>query len=59
MFKIVTEKGVNVGVLIVTILAMIISWDRNKSILFALIHGGLGWLYVIYYYFFLERKYVK
>ena len=59
MFKIVTEKGVNVGVLIGTILAMIISWDRNKSILFALIHGGLGWLYVIYYYFFLERKYVK
>ena len=32
------------------ILAMIISWSRNKSILMALVHGFLGWIYVIYYY---------
>ncbi|AUC16903.1 hypothetical protein BTO06_17895 [Tenacibaculum sp. SZ-18] len=55
MFKIVTKNGINVGVLIGTILAMIISWDRNKSVLFALIHGGVGWLYIIYYYFFLKK----
>ncbi len=32
------------------ILAMIISWSRNKSILMALVLGFLGWIYVIYYY---------
>lgn len=32
------------------ILAMIISWSRNKSVLMALVHGFFGWLYVIYYY---------
>ena len=31
-----------------TILAVVISWSRNKSILWAIIHGILGWLYVIY-----------
>jgi len=32
------------------VLAMIISWSRNKSILMALVHGFFNWLYVIYYY---------
>lgn len=32
------------------VLAMIISWNKNKSILMALVHGFLGWFYVIYYY---------
>ena len=31
-----------------TIIAVVISWTRNKSILWAIIHGILGWLYVIY-----------
>jgi len=31
-----------------TIVAVVISWSRNKSILWAIIHGILGWLYVIY-----------
>ena len=31
-----------------TIIAVIISWNRNKSILLAIICGLLGWLYVIY-----------
>ena len=31
-----------------TIIAVVISWSRNKSILWAIIHGILGWLYVIY-----------
>ena len=31
-----------------TIIAVVISWSRNKSILWAIIHGFLGWLYVIY-----------
>ncbi len=36
--------GVGLG----TIIAVVISWNRNKSILWAIIHGLLGWLYVIY-----------
>jgi hypothetical protein len=31
-----------------TIIAVVISWSRNKSVLWAIIHGLLGWLYVIY-----------
>lgn len=38
------------------ILAMIISWSRNKSILMALVHGFFGWFYVIYYYFKKEEN---
>jgi hypothetical protein len=36
--------GVGLG----TIIAVVISWSRNRSILWAIIHGILGWLYVIY-----------
>ena len=36
--------GVGLG----TIIAVVLSWSRNKSILWAIIHGILGWLYVIY-----------
>ena len=37
-------SGVGLG----SIIAVVISWSRNKSILWAIIHGLLGWLYVIY-----------
>ncbi len=30
-------------------LAIAISWSANKSILWAIIHGFLSWVYVIYY----------
>ena len=30
-------------------LAMVISWTANKSLLWAIVHGLLSWLYVIYY----------
>ncbi len=36
--------GVGLG----TIIAVVLSWNRNQSILWAIIHGFLGWLYVIY-----------
>ncbi len=36
--------GVGLG----TIIAVVVSWSRNKSVLWAIIHGILGWLYVIY-----------
>ncbi|OCW75265.1 hypothetical protein A4G24_05955 [Elizabethkingia anophelis] len=41
----VTNSGLGLG----AIIAVVISWDRNKSILWAIIHGVLGWLYVIYF----------
>jgi hypothetical protein len=33
-------------------LAIVMSWTANKAILWALLHGVLGWLYVIYYLLF-------
>lgn len=38
------------GVSIGSILAAYLSWTKNKSILWAIIHFILGWLYVIYYF---------
>ncbi|WP_202912304.1 hypothetical protein [Sphingobacterium olei] len=37
--KTVTQSGV------------VTSWDRNKSILWAILHGIFGWFYVIYFAF--------
>lgn len=30
-------------------LAVAVSWSLHKSLLWAIIHGFFGWLYVIYY----------
>ncbi len=43
-----TQKG---GIGIGTILAIVASWSRNKSIRWAILHAMLGWLYVIYFVF--------
>jgi len=43
----ITQSGVGIG----SVIAIVTSWDRNKSILWALLHGILGWLYVIYFAF--------
>jgi hypothetical protein len=32
-----------------SVLAITISWSLHKAIGWALIHGFLGWIYVIYY----------
>jgi hypothetical protein len=36
--------GIGLG----TIIAVVVSWSRNKSILWAIVHGLLGWLYIVY-----------
>ena len=36
--------GVGLG----TIVAVVVSWNRNESVLWAIVHGFLGWLYIIY-----------
>ena len=40
-----TKAGIGLG----TAIAVAISWSVNKSIVWAIVHGVLGWLYVIYY----------
>ena len=37
------------GITMGSTLAMVISWSVNKSILWAVVHGVLSWVYVIYY----------
>lgn len=41
----VVRKGASFG----SALAMVISWSVNHSILWAIVHGLLSWLYVIYF----------
>mgnify|MGYP000853435631 CR=1 FL=1 len=44
----IIKNGVSFG----TALAICISWSINKSVFWAIIHGLLSWLYVIYYVIF-------
>lgn len=45
-FQVETIKtGISFG----TALAMVISFTMNKSVLWAIFHGLLSWIYVIYY----------
>ncbi|MEP0823165.1 MAG: hypothetical protein HRF44_09980 [Ignavibacterium sp.] len=41
----VVRSGISFG----TALAIVISWTANQSIIWAIIHGILSWIYVIYY----------
>lgn len=45
--KTVTQSGVGLG----SIISVVASWDRNKSIFWAILHGILSWFYVIYFAF--------
>ena len=45
----VREEAAKSGITFGCALAIAISWSVNKSILWAIIHGLLGWIYVIYY----------
>jgi hypothetical protein len=48
----VRVEGAKYGVSFGSALAIAISYTANHSILWAIIHGVLGWLYVIYYALF-------
>ena len=41
----VVSSGASMGAAI----AIAISWSVNKSIIWCIVHGFFGWLYVIYY----------
>lgn len=45
--QIVTKSGIGLG----SVIAVVTSWDRNKSILWAIFHGICSWFYVIYFAF--------
>ncbi|MES2709124.1 MAG: hypothetical protein V4726_21185 [Verrucomicrobiota bacterium] len=41
----VTQSGISLG----AALAVVCSWQRNRSILWAVLAGILSWVYVIYF----------
>jgi len=41
----VTQSGIGLGAAI----AVVCSWQRNRSILWAILAGILSWIYVIYF----------
>ncbi|HEY1017498.1 MAG TPA: hypothetical protein VGE25_00765 [Sediminibacterium sp.] len=41
----ILESGVGLG----AVMAVVTSWSRNRSILWAIFHGICGWLYVVYF----------
>jgi hypothetical protein len=46
----VISNGIGLG----SVIAGVTSWERNKSVLLAIIHGIFSWFYVLY--FVLTRK---
>ncbi len=40
---------VTVGISFGSALALVISWTANHSLLWAIVHGVLSWIYVVYY----------
>jgi hypothetical protein len=48
----VVKNGIGIG----SVIAIVVSWDRNKSILYAILHGIFGWLYVIYFIIIRESE---
>jgi hypothetical protein len=37
-----------------SVIAVIISWGLNHSILWAIVHGICSWWYIAYWFFFLQ-----
>lgn len=49
-----TREFLSNGIGLGSIIAGVTSWERNKSVLWLIIHGILSWFYVVY--FLLTRK---
>ena len=54
LFADVTSQAAQTGIGLGAAIAVVCSWDRNRSILWAIVAGFLSWIYVIY--FALTRK---
>lgn len=46
---VVRQEVVKTGITFGTALAMAISFNVNQSVLWAVIHGALSWIYVLYF----------
>ena len=44
-----TGQVVTIGTSLGSVIAVVCSWQRNRSILWALLAGILSWIYVIYF----------
>jgi len=47
----IKNKAIDGGIGLGSIIAVVASWSRNKSILWAIVHGLMGWIYVVYFVF--------
>ena len=50
-----TDKAIDGGIGLGSIIAVVASWSRNQSILLAILHGLFGWIYVVYFVFTREE----
>ena len=50
----VRNTAITSGIGLGSVLAVVVSWERNKSVLLAFLHGIFSWLYVLY--FVISRK---
>ena len=41
----IVDHGISLG----SAIAVVISWSRNNSVIWAIVHGIFSWLYIIYY----------
>ncbi len=44
------HEAARAGISFGSALAITISWSANKSLLWAIVHGVLSWVYVVYYW---------
>lgn len=47
----IKSKAIDGSIGLGSIIAVVASWSRNKSILWAIVHGLMGWIYVVYFVF--------
>lgn len=50
MKKTNTSSGIGCGAALGMVIAVVLSWTAWHSILWAIVHGLLSWIYVIYYF---------
>lgn len=48
-FVVQTDRVVQTGVGLGSVIAVVCSWERNKSILWAILAGLFSWFYVFYF----------
>ncbi|MDX1317933.1 hypothetical protein [Bizionia paragorgiae] len=45
----IKNTAISSGIGLGSVLAVVVSWERNKSVLLAFLHGIFSWLYVLYF----------